>query len=84
MSADTEQPKPIEESPSTPTDAATAQAAAQPESGEEHGAIRDFLDYCEAERERRRNGDGDFDEARFDAAMSLALDKLRHLGGFTA
>jgi len=36
-----------------------------------------FLAYCEAERERRRDAAEGLDEKRFQAAMNLALDRLK-------
>jgi hypothetical protein len=42
-------------------------------------SAREFLDYCEAERERRRNSGESFDEAAFDQAVEMVLGKLRML-----
>ena len=36
-----------------------------------------FAAYCEAERERRRDTAGGLDEQRFQAALDLALERLR-------
>jgi hypothetical protein len=36
-----------------------------------------FTAYCDAELERRRDSGEDFDEARFRAAVELALTRLR-------
>jgi len=41
-----------------------------------HGPATEFLDYCEAEFERRRNSDEAFDEESWREAMQLALRKL--------
>jgi hypothetical protein len=43
------------------------------------GPVQEFSAYCEAEFERRRNGDEPFDEAGYREAMELALGKLRAL-----
>ncbi len=39
----------------------------------------EFLNYCAAERERRKNSGEPFDEAQFDQAMQMVLAKLRVL-----
>jgi predicted secreted protein len=39
--------------------------------------IEEFSAYCEAEFERRRNGDEPFDETAYREAMELVLSKLR-------
>jgi hypothetical protein len=41
------------------------------------GPLQEFTAYCEAEFERRRNGDEPFDEAGYRDAMELVLAKLR-------
>lgn len=43
------------------------------------GPTRDFIDFCEEERQRRRNAGEVFDEKRFDEVMELVLGKLRSL-----
>jgi len=41
-----------------------------------------FESFCKGERERRANsGDESFDQEKFDAAMNLALKKLKVLEG---
>ncbi|MEJ2590307.1 MAG: nodulation protein E [Candidatus Thiodiazotropha sp.] len=42
-------------------------------------SAREFLAYCEAERERRKNSGEAFDEAAFDQAVEMVLSKLRVL-----
>lgn len=42
-------------------------------------SAREFLAYCDAERERRRNSGEAFDEAAFDQAVEMVLGKLRVL-----
>ncbi|MES9941570.1 MAG: nodulation protein E [Candidatus Thiodiazotropha sp. 6PLUC2] len=39
----------------------------------------EFLDYCNAERERRLNSGESFDEQAFDQAIEMVLSKLRVL-----
>lgn len=39
----------------------------------------EFLSYCEAEFERRRNSGEEFDEAGYREAMEMALIRLRQL-----
>jgi hypothetical protein len=39
----------------------------------------EFLNYCTAERERRKNSGEPFDEAQFEQAMQMVLAKLRVL-----
>ena len=41
------------------------------------GPASDFAEFCEAEFERRRNSDEDFDESAHRAAMDLVLRKLQ-------
>jgi len=36
-----------------------------------------FSDYCRDELERRRDSGADFDEKRFEAAVALAVGRLR-------
>ena len=36
-----------------------------------------FSDYCQEELERRRDSGADFDEGRFQAAVDLAVGRLR-------
>jgi hypothetical protein len=43
------------------------------------GPAQEFSAYCEAEFERRRNGDAPFDETAYREAMELALGKLQAL-----
>jgi len=40
------------------------------------GPAKSFAEYCEAELERRRNAEADFDEAVYQQAMQLVLRKL--------
>ena len=42
-------------------------------------SAREFLAYCDAERERRLNSGEDFDQQRFDEAVEMVLRKLRAL-----
>ncbi|MDJ0806468.1 MAG: nodulation protein E [Gammaproteobacteria bacterium] len=42
-------------------------------------SAQEFLAYCNAERERRRNSGEMFDQQAFDAAVDLVLRKLRAL-----
>ena len=42
-------------------------------------ATESFAEFSVAERERRQNAGGDFDENLFDAAVDLVLRKLRKL-----
>jgi hypothetical protein len=42
-------------------------------------SAQEFLDYCAAERERRRNSGEAFDEETFDQAMQMVINKLRVL-----
>jgi hypothetical protein len=47
---------------------------------EELGAsAREFLTYSDAERERRLNSGEAFDQAAFDQAVAMVLEKLRIL-----
>jgi len=43
------------------------------------GPSGEFISYCEAEFERRRNSGADFDESRYQQAMNLVVEKLRRL-----
>lgn len=43
------------------------------------GPVQEFTAYCEAEFERRGNGDEPFDEAGYREAMELVVAKLRAL-----
>lgn len=43
------------------------------------GPAQDFADYCEAEFERRRNSDEDFDESGYREAMEIVMRKLQAL-----
>lgn len=38
--------------------------------------VEEFIDFCEAEFERRRNADGAFDEAAYRSAMQLVVDRM--------
>ena len=42
-------------------------------------SAREFLAYCNAERERRLNSGGAFDQQGFDEAVELVVRKLRTL-----
>ncbi len=42
-------------------------------------SAQEFLDYCNAERERRLNSGDVFDQEAFDEAMQMVLNKLRVL-----
>jgi hypothetical protein len=42
-------------------------------------AVEGFAEFSAGERERRQNAGGDFDAARFDAAVALVLRKLERL-----
>ncbi|MCU7845688.1 MAG: nodulation protein E [Candidatus Thiodiazotropha sp. (ex Monitilora ramsayi)] len=42
-------------------------------------SAQEFLDYCNAERERRLNSGETFDQETFDQAMEMVLNKLRVL-----
>ncbi|MGD8908582.1 MAG: hypothetical protein PVF13_05420 [Chromatiales bacterium] len=42
-------------------------------------SAEEFLDYCNAERERRLSSGESFDQEAFDAAVQMVLDKLRVL-----
>jgi hypothetical protein len=42
-------------------------------------SAQEFLDYCNAERERRLNSGEEFDQEAFDQAMEMVLNKLRVL-----
>jgi hypothetical protein len=42
-------------------------------------SAREFLAYCEAERERRLNSGEAFDPEAFDQAIEMVLSKLRML-----
>ncbi|MES9947419.1 MAG: nodulation protein E [Candidatus Thiodiazotropha sp.] len=42
-------------------------------------SAQEFLDYCRAEKERRLNSGEAFDEATFDQAMQMVINKLRML-----
>jgi hypothetical protein len=42
-------------------------------------SAREFLDYCNAERERRLNSGESFDEQVFDQAIEMVMSKLRVL-----
>ncbi len=44
---------------------------------EPRGLAKDFANYAELERERRRNSYGDFEPRIFDEAVELVLQKLR-------
>lgn len=41
-----------------------------------HGPARVFAEFCDAEFERRRNSDDDFNEAAHQEAMDIVLRKL--------
>ena len=43
------------------------------------GSAREFLNYCNAERERRLNSGDDFNQEAFDEAVELVLRRLRTL-----
>ena len=43
------------------------------------GPAQDFADYCEAEFERRRNSDEEFDESKYREAMDVVMRKLQTL-----
>jgi hypothetical protein len=43
--------------------------------------LQEFVDFCEAEFERRRNTGGSFDEAVYRRAMQLVLDRMAALDG---
>ena len=43
------------------------------------GTAREFLEYCEEERERRRDSGEAFDEDLYQEAVELVLRRLRHL-----
>ena len=45
------------------------------------GAAQDFLAFCEAEFERRRNSGQDFDEASYREAIDLVVRKFQALEG---
>ncbi len=47
--------------------------------GEPQGSSRDFAAYCEAEFERRRNSETEFDEAAYREAMEMTLRRLQLL-----
>ncbi|MES9830961.1 MAG: nodulation protein E [Candidatus Thiodiazotropha sp. LLP2] len=42
-------------------------------------SAKEFLDYCNAERERRLNSGESFDEQAFDQAIEMVLSKLQVL-----
>lgn len=42
-------------------------------------SAKEFLTYCNAERERRLNSGVEFDQQSFDAAVEIVLNKLRAL-----
>ncbi|MBL3529448.1 MAG: nodulation protein E [gamma proteobacterium endosymbiont of Lamellibrachia anaximandri] len=42
-------------------------------------SAREFINYCEAERDRRRNSGDEFDEESFAVAMERVLRKLKVL-----
>ena len=42
-----------------------------------HGPARVFAEFCDAEFERRRNSDDDFDENAYLEAMEIVLRKLK-------
>ena len=42
-------------------------------------STREFLNYCDAERERRRNSGEEFDSVAFDEAVEMVLRRLRTL-----
>lgn len=42
-------------------------------------SAKEFLDFCNAERERRLNSGEAFDQAQFDEAVEMVLRKLRLL-----
>ena len=49
----------------------------KPLSGEELGGpLQDFLDYCEAELERRRNSGEEFDEEVYREAIDLVVRRF--------
>jgi len=43
------------------------------------GSAEEFLNYCNAERERRLNSGEPFDQAAFDEAVEMVLARLRAL-----
>ncbi|EGV50587.1 nodulation protein E [Candidatus Endoriftia persephone str. Guaymas] len=49
------------------------------ERGDHGNSTKEFLAYCEAERERRINSGKEFDEESFNQAMDLVLRKLKVL-----
>ena len=48
-------------------------------SADRRGPLQDFLAYCEAELERRRDTGNDFDEASYKEARDLVVRKFRTL-----
>jgi hypothetical protein len=42
-------------------------------------SAQEFLNYCEAERERRLNSGEEFDQAAFDEAVEMVMRRLRNL-----
>ncbi|MCU7914764.1 MAG: nodulation protein E [Candidatus Thiodiazotropha sp. (ex Gloverina cf. vestifex)] len=42
-------------------------------------SAQEFMDYCNAERERRLNSGETFDQEAFDQAIEMVLSKLRVL-----
>ncbi|MEJ2609518.1 MAG: nodulation protein E [Candidatus Thiodiazotropha sp.] len=51
----------------------------QHENRSKGSSTREFLSYCTAERERRRNSGEVFDESVFDQAIEMVLSKLKVL-----
>ena len=49
------------------------------DSDDPQGTAREFLDYCEEERERRRDSGEAFDEALYQEAVDMVLRRLSHL-----
>lgn len=43
------------------------------------GTAREFLEYCEEERERRRDSGAAFDEVLYQEAVDMVLRRLRNL-----
>ncbi|MBV2091263.1 MAG: nodulation protein E [Candidatus Thiodiazotropha sp. (ex Ctena orbiculata)] len=57
----------------------TSEQATQDEMMQIGPSAKEFLDYCNAERERRLNSGESFDEQTFDRAIEMVLNKLRVL-----
>ena len=57
----------------------TSEQTAQQENMQTGPSAKEFLEYCNAERERRLNSGESFDEQAFDRAIEMVMGKLRVL-----